>query len=66
MQIHPVFHISLLELALDSAPRVLNTDIIVKNTDMEYNVEGILDSKYVRHTLHYLVKWLKCLEAENS
>ena len=66
MQMHLVFHISLLEPALDDAPRVLNTDIIVKNTDMEYNVEEILDSKYIRHTLHYLVKWLDYLEAENS
>ena len=66
MQMHLVFHISLLKLAPNSAPRTPNTDIVVKNMDMEYDVKEILDSKYVRHTLHYLVKWLDYLEVENS
>jgi hypothetical protein len=66
MEMHLVFHISLLEPAPNGAPRVPDTDIIVKNTDTEYDVEKILDSKYVRHTLHYLVKWLDCPDAENS
>ena len=63
---HLVFHILLLEPALDGAPRVPNTNIIVKNIDMEYNVEEILDSKHVRNKLHYLVKWLDCPDTENS
>ena len=66
MEIHLVFHISLLELALDGALRVPNTNIIVKNTDMEYDVGEILDSKHVRNKLHYLVKWLDYPDTENS
>jgi hypothetical protein len=66
MEMHSVFHISLLEPAPNSALRVLDTDIVVKSMDTEYDVEEILDSKYVRHTLHYLVKWLDCPDAENS
>ena len=66
MEMHLVFHISLLELAPNSALQVLDTNIIVKNTDTEYNVEEILDSKYVRHKLRYLVKWLDCPNVENS
>ena len=61
-----MFHISLLELALDSALRVPNTNIIIKNTDIEYNVEEILDSKHIRNRLHYLVKWLDYPNIENS
>ena len=66
MEMHLVFHISLLKPAPNSALQVLDTNIIVKNTDTEYNVEEILDSKYVRHKLHYLVKWLDCPNVENS
>ena len=66
MEMHLVFHISLLKLAPNSALQVLNTNIIIKNIDIEYNVEEILDSKYVRHKLHYLVKWLDYLNTENS
>jgi len=66
MEMHPVFHISLLEPAPENTPQVPNTDIIVKNTDTEYDVERILDSKHVRGKLHYLVKWLDCPDAENS
>jgi hypothetical protein len=43
-----------------------DTNIIVKNTDIEYDVEEILDSKYIRYTLHYLVKWLDYPNIENS
>ena len=66
MEMHLVFHISLLKLASNSTLQVLDTNIIVKNIDIEYNVEEILDSKYIRHKLHYLVKWLDCPNAENS
>ena len=63
---HLVFHISLLKLAPNNALQVLDTNIIIKNIDIEYNVEEILDSKYVRHKLRYLVKWLDCPNVENS
>ena len=66
MEMHLVFHISLLELTLDSVLKIPNTNIIVKNTDMEYDVEEILDSKHVRNKLHYLVKWLDYPNIENS
>ena len=63
---HLVFYISLLELAPNSTLQVLDTNIIVKNIDIKYNIKEILDSKYVKHKLHYLVKWLDCLNIENS
>jgi len=56
MKIHPVFHISLLERAPAgtlAAPTMLTE---IDNPETLYNVKEILDSKYVRHKLHYLVK----------
>jgi hypothetical protein len=54
MKIHLVFYILLLEPALDGALKNLLEQ--VEGLDELYNVEEILDSKYVRHMLHYLIK----------
>jgi hypothetical protein len=56
MNIHLVFHISLLELVL---PGVLPAPIIeieLVNPNIEYKVEEILDHKQVRNYIKYLVK----------
>ena len=50
-----VFYRSLLELALPSALNVLAMLTEIKD-DKPYNVETVLDSKYVRHKLQYLIK----------
>jgi hypothetical protein len=45
MNIHPVFHISLLELILPGALLVLVTEIELVNPNLIYEVEEILDYK---------------------
>jgi hypothetical protein len=56
MNIHLVFHISLLELVLLGALLVPVTEIELVNPNMEYKVEEILDHKQVRNYIKYLVK----------
>jgi hypothetical protein len=56
IRIYLIFYISLLELVLD---RVLNTLYIEAepiNLNTIYEVEKILDYKYIRGTLYYLIK----------
>jgi hypothetical protein len=56
MNIHLVFHISLLELVLLGAPLVPVTEIELVNPNTEYKIEEILDYKQVRNRIKYLVK----------
>jgi hypothetical protein len=56
INIHPVFHISLLELVLLGALLVLVTEIELVNPNTEYKIEEILDHKQVRNRVKYLVK----------
>ncbi len=56
MNIHPIFHISLLERAPDNAPPAPVTEIEPVNPEAEYEVEGILDYKRFRGQIKYLVK----------
>jgi hypothetical protein len=56
MNIHPVFHISLLEPAPPGAPNAPYIEIEPVNLNAEYEVEEILDQKYIREKLHYLIK----------
>ncbi len=56
MNIYPVFYGSLLELVLLDVPRVLRTEIKLVNLEQEYIVEGILDYKYVKRKIKYLIK----------
>jgi hypothetical protein len=65
ISIHLVFYISLLELALARMPRTPTVITKINNPNKEYNVKEILDSKYIRHRLFYLVKYLDCLDTEN-
>jgi hypothetical protein len=66
MNIHPVFHISLLELVSLGVLLVLITEIEPVNPNMEYKIEEILDHKQVRNYIKYLVKWMDYLYSENT
>jgi hypothetical protein len=66
MNIHPVFHISLLEPAPPGAPNAPYTEIEPVNPNAEYEVEEILDQKYIRGKLHYLIKWEGYPHSENT
>jgi hypothetical protein len=56
MNIHPVFHILLLELVLLEVPPVPVTKIEPINPNIEYKIKEILDYKQVRNYIKYLVK----------
>jgi hypothetical protein len=66
MNIHPVFHISLLELVLLGVLLVLVTEIEPVNPNTEYKIEEILDHKQIRNRIKYLVKWTDYLYSENT
>jgi hypothetical protein len=48
INIHPIFHISLLEPVPPGAPNIPYTEIKPVNPNTEYKVEEILDQKYIR------------------
>jgi hypothetical protein len=48
INIHPIFYISLLELVPPGVPKALYTEIELVNPNTEYEVEEILDQKYIR------------------
>jgi hypothetical protein len=56
INIHPVFHISLLELVLLGVLLAPITEIELVNPNAEYKVKEILDYKQVRNYVKYLVK----------
>ena len=66
MNIHNVFHISLLEPAPKGAPPAPKTEIEPVNPNAEYEVEELLDCQIVRKKLKYLVKWFGYPHSENS
>jgi Chromo (CHRromatin Organisation MOdifier) domain len=66
MKVHPVFHISLLEPAPKGTPDTPVTTTEVDNPNEEYDVEEVLDSRYIRRKLHYLIKWSGYPDSENS
>jgi hypothetical protein len=66
INIHLVFHISLLEpvlLGVLLAP-VIEIEPVDPNT--KYKIEEILDYKQVRNRVKYLVKWTDYLYSENT
>lgn len=60
MEIHPVFHVSLLEPAsnnpLKGQQQPPPPPVIIQNEE-EYEVEAVLDSRLHYRKLQYLVKW---------
>jgi hypothetical protein len=65
MNIHLVFHISLLEPILLGVLLFLVTEIELVNPNIEYEIKEILDHKPVRNYIKYLVKWINYLYSEN-
>src|SRR5204863_6615500 len=69
MNIHPDFHVSLLERYSESEipgrTQSPPPPVIVDN-EVEYEVEEILDSKLMRNRLFYLVRWKGCPVSDNS
>jgi hypothetical protein len=56
INIHPVFHISLLELVLLGVLPAPVTEIELVNLNAKYKIKKILDHKQVRNYIKYLVK----------
>jgi hypothetical protein len=56
INIHPVFHISLLEPILLGVLLVPATEIELVNPNIKYKIKEILDHKQVRNYIKYLVK----------
>jgi hypothetical protein len=69
MRIHPVFHVSLLEPHKSSTIPGRSPPLpspIVVNSEKEFEVEEVLDSKFKRKRLFYLVKWKGYPITDNS
>ena len=69
MQIHPVFHVSLLEPYKSSTipgRSLPPPPPVVIDAEEEFEVEEVLDSKFKRNRLYYLVKWKGYSVSENS
>jgi hypothetical protein len=56
IRIYSIFYISLLELILDRVPNTLYIEIEPLEPNTEYKVKEILDQKYIRGRLYYLIK----------
>jgi hypothetical protein len=70
MRIHPVFHVSLLEpyfaSAIPGRTPLPPPPPVVIDSEEEFEVDQILDSKFIRKRLHYLVQWKGYSISENS
>jgi len=68
-QVHDVFHISLLTKAPhDMIPgrKPMNPPPVIIDSEEEWEVEEILDSRFKNKQLQYLVKWTGTDTSENS
>ena len=69
LRVHPVFHVSLLEpFKTTNIPGHTSPPPppIVVSSEQEFEVDKILDSKFIRNRLHYLVQWKGYSISENS
>jgi hypothetical protein len=69
MRVHPVFHVSLLELYREDVlpGRVQGPLLPIEvEGELEYEVAEILDSKIKRRRLKYLVDWVDCGPEERT
>ena len=64
MQIHPVFHASMLQRCNQSIP--LQTKPTPVEPETEYEVEDILRKRMISGEAHYLVKWKGYDTSENT
>lgn len=65
INIYSVFYISLLKLVLLEISNILFIEIESINSNVIYNIETILDYKYIKNKIKYLIKWLDYLYLEN-
>ena len=65
INIHLVFYIFLFELILLGVLNILFIEIELINLNVIYNIEIILNCKYIRNKIKYLIKWLDYLYSEN-
>ena len=66
-KIHPVFHVSLLELARTRAGEdIPEPSPIEVDGQEEWEVEDILNSRHYRGQLQYYIKWANCPDSDNS
>jgi hypothetical protein len=56
INIYSIFHILLLELILLEVLNIFYIEIELINLNTEYKVEEILDQKYIKGKLYYLIK----------
>ena len=66
MNIHSVFHISLLEKAPPGAPPAPITEILLVNPNAEYEVQEILNHRLYRGSVQYLIRWKGYSQTEDS
>ena len=65
-RLHPVFHVSLLELAKGDTPLATSEDIQPENDPDVYDVEEILETKVRNGQRRYLIKWKGYPHSENT
>jgi Chromo (CHRromatin Organisation MOdifier) domain len=65
MRIHPVFYISLLELAPRDAKQT-QIQLSDETQDDVYEVEKVLDDQEIDGKTHYLIKWSGYNTSENT
>ena len=64
-RIHPVFHTSQLKVVTSHNPR--EAAVVLEDPDeTQYEVERVMDSRIVRGTRQFLVKWKNYSEFESS
>ena len=65
INIYLVFYIFLFELILLGILNILFIEIELINSNIIYNIKIILNYKYIRNKIKYLIKWLDYLYSKN-
>ena len=66
MQIHSVFHVSLLEPASHETFLQIKPTLIESENQKKYKSEQILDLQNINNQPYYLIKWKKYNTSENT
>jgi hypothetical protein len=56
IKIYSIFYISLFKLVPDRVPNTLYIEVESLEPNTKYEVKEILDQKYIRERLYYLIK----------